>query len=195
MHPLDWLAALGLAALLPIPLYWFVIHPFAAFWRRRSHGSAFWAAVPLSGAVAWSFLYFFRHHLLAAGSTSPWAKGLGFVLIAIAAYIFLRVKKELGADRLLGKTELRGGGELRIAGLYQHVRHPSYAAQMTTMLGLCLLAATPPLWAVAAVWALLLNIAIQFEERELLARFGDSYRAYRARVPAFLPWPRRNTGK
>jgi protein-S-isoprenylcysteine O-methyltransferase Ste14 len=195
MHPLDWLAALGLAALLPIPLYWLVIHPFAAFWRRRGAAAAFWAAVPISTAIAWTCLYLLRSHLFAASHSPWWAKALGLALIGIALYIFVRVKKELGAERLLGKTELRGDGELRIAGLYQHMRHPSYAAQMATMLGLCLLSATPPMWAVAAAWVLLLNLAIRFEERELLARFGHSYRDYRARVPAFLPWPRRNTGK
>lgn len=187
MHPLDWFAALGLAALLPIPIYWLVIHPFAGFWRRCGSKAAFWAAVPLSVAIAWSFLYSFRRDLLAAASTLLWVKTLGFVLIAMAAYIFVRVKEELGADRLLGKTELRGDGELRVTGLYSRMRHPSYAAQMAAMLGLCLLAATPQMWVVAAVWALLLNIAIQFEERELLARFGEPYRSYRARVPAFLP--------
>jgi protein-S-isoprenylcysteine O-methyltransferase Ste14 len=187
MRALDWLAALGLAALLPIPLYWLVIHPFADAWRRRGPSSALWVAVPLSVAIAWSFLFFFRRDLLGAGGTALWAKALGFGLMAVAAYIFLRVKKELGADRLVGKTELRGDGELRISGLYRHIRHPSYAAQMATMLGLCLLAATPLLWVVAVIWALLLNLIIQFEERELLARFGDAYRDYRARVPAFLP--------
>lgn len=187
MHPLDWLAALGLLAVLPIPFYWLVIHPFAGFWRRRGPNAAFWAALPISTGVAWTFLYLYRDQLF-AGAVSPlWRRALGLALIAFALYIFGRVKKELGTERLLGKTELRGGGELRITGLYQHVRHPSYAAQMATMLGICLLAATPLMWGAVAVWLVLLNVIVRFEERELLARFGEPYRAYRARVPAFLP--------
>lgn len=186
MHPLDWLAAFGLAALLPIPLYWLVIHPFAAFWRTRP-AAAFRAAVPISLAIAWPLLYLLRERLFAGSESAWWARVLGFALLGLAFYVFARVKQEMGTDRLLGKTEVRGGGELRITGLYQHLRHPSYAAQMAAMLGLCLLAAQPAMWMLAAAWAVLLNLAIGLEERELVARFGDAYRAYRRRVPAFLP--------
>ncbi len=188
MHPLDWLAALGLAALLPIPIYWFIIHPFAGYWRRRGVTATFRIAVPAAALLAWTFLYFTRGRLFAASQAPLWAKATGLLLIGIALYVFGRVKKELGTARLLGKTELSGGGELRVTGLYEHVRHPSYAAQMATMLGIGLIAGTLTLWVVAAVWAALLNVAIRFEERELLARFGEPYRAYRARVPAFLPF-------
>lgn len=187
MHALDWIAALGLLALLPIPIYWLVIHPFAGFWRGRGPHAAFLAALPISAGIAWTFLFIHRDLLFAGAGSPAWRRALGFALIAGALYVFVRVKKELGTERLVGKTELRGGGELRVAGLYEHIRHPSYAAQMATMLGICLLAATPLLWMTAAVWALALNVIIRFEERELLARFGEAYRGYRARVPAFLP--------
>ncbi len=187
MHPLDWLAALGLAVLLPIPIYWLVIHPFAAIWKRGRASAAFGTAVPVAMAVALTSLYFLWPRLFAAAATPLWAKALGFMLIGLALYVFGRVKNELGAARLVGKTEVSGGGELRVVGLYQRVRHPSYAAQMATMLGICLLAATATMWALAVVWLLLLNVAIRFEEREMLARFGEPYLAYRARVPAFLP--------
>lgn len=191
MHPLDWFAAFGLAVLLPIPIYWLVIHPFASFWRRRNPNTAFWVAVPVAVSIAWTFLLVFRGSLLAGARSPLWRRALGVALIGVALYVFARVKKELGTQRLLGKTELRGGGELLRSGLYERIRHPSYAAQMATMLGLCLLAATPLLWVTATVWALLLLVIIRFEERELTARFGELYRAYRARVPAFFPVGRR----
>ena len=31
-------------------------------------------------------------------------------------------------------------------------------------------------------------IGIALEERDMVIQFGDRYRAYRARVPALLPW-------
>jgi protein-S-isoprenylcysteine O-methyltransferase Ste14 len=61
------------------------------------------------------------------------------------------------------------------------------------VLGACLVAGTRLLWIVAAVWWAVERFAIALEERELLARFGEPYAAYRRRVPAFLPfllWPR-----
>ena len=34
-------------------------------------------------------------------------------------------------------------------------------------------------------------IAIQLEERDLVAMYGDTYRDYQRRVPMLLPWPKR----
>jgi protein-S-isoprenylcysteine O-methyltransferase Ste14 len=53
--------------------------------------------------------------------------------------------------------------------------------------GACLLAARPALWCLAAAWALAVALMIRAEERELLARFGSAYAAYRRRVPAVFP--------
>jgi protein-S-isoprenylcysteine O-methyltransferase Ste14 len=47
---------------------------------------------------------------------------------------------------------------------------------------------------VAAAWWIVERFAIALEERELLARFGETYAAYRRRVPAFLPFRQRSRG-
>ena len=39
------------------------------------------------------------------------------------------------------------------------------------------------LWASAYFW-----LGSRYEERRLVARYGDAYRDYRNRVPAFIPW-------
>ncbi|CKQ43226.1 integral membrane protein [Mycobacterium tuberculosis] len=36
-------------------------------------------------------------------------------------------------------------------------------------------------------------VALQFEERDLLAALGDQYRDYRREVSMLLPWPHRHT--
>ena len=64
-------------------------------------------------------------------------------------------------------------------GLYAHVRHPRYTGMFCAVAGAALLAGTPPLWIVLAVWWLFALLVIRLEEKELAARFGAAYMAYR----------------
>jgi len=179
---------------LPIPIYWLMIHPFNLFWRRRVR-AAFWVA----GLTAWTcgglVLWHFRHLLLSATRPSWFAIAAGFALIAVEGYLFVRVERELGSRRLVGHAELIGTGEMFTSGLYSHVRHPRYAGMFAAVLGAALIAGTPLLWIVLVVWWPFALIVIRLEEKELAARFGPSYEAYRKRVPAFLPFRMRATGK
>jgi protein-S-isoprenylcysteine O-methyltransferase Ste14 len=65
----------------------------------------------------------------------------------------------------------------------------------SAVLGAALLVGTPLLWIVLVVWLPFALIVIRLEEKELAARFGPSYEAYRKRVPAFLPFRLRPTEK
>ena len=172
---------------LPIPIYWLIIHPFNSFWRNRVR-AAFWIA----GLTAWIaggvLLWIFRPLLLAAARPSWVAIAAGLTLIGVEVYLFLRVERELGSRRLVGHAELTGAGEMFTGGLYAHVRHPRYTGMFCAVVGAALLAGTPRLWVVLAVWWVLALVVIHLEERELAARFGPAYAAYRKRVPAFLPF-------
>jgi protein-S-isoprenylcysteine O-methyltransferase Ste14 len=172
---------------LPIPIYWLIIHPLNSFWRNRVR-AAFWIA----GLTAWTaggvLLWIFRPLLLAATRPSWVAIAAGLALIGVEVYLFLRVERELGSRRLVGHAELTGEGEMFTGGLYAHVRHPRYTGMFCAVVGATLLAGALRLWAVLAVWWVLALVVIRLEERELAARFGPEYAAYRKRVPAFLPF-------
>ena len=172
---------------LPIPIYWLILHPFNSFWRNRVR-AAFWIAGLTAWTVGGVLLWIFRPLLLATARPS-WAEmAAGLALIGVEVYLLVRVERELGGKRLVGHAELTGTGEMFTGGLYAYVRHPRYTGMFCAAVGAALIAGTPRLWAILAVWWVLALVVIRLEERELAARFGSAYAAYRKRVPAFLPF-------
>ena len=74
---------------------------------------------------------------------------------------------------------------LKTTGYHAYMRHPLYSALFLALWG----AAWNDLGLATAVWgSLYLVVGSRFEERRLVRLHGDAYRAYRARVPAFVPW-------
>jgi len=80
-----------------------------------------------------------------------------------------------------------GEGGLVTRGIYSRVRHPQYAGVALITVGMLIqwpTIITLVMWPILmlAYWRLAMR-----EEREMLAKFGSAYEAYRARVPAFVP--------
>jgi protein-S-isoprenylcysteine O-methyltransferase Ste14 len=91
------------------------------------------------------------------------------------------------AQRYL-RYRLRGERRLAVGGPYRIVRNPVYLANILLLVGLALAAELAYLAPLAAGWAgLVYYLAVLFEEKRLEHRYGDEYRAYRARVPRWLP--------
>ena len=172
---------------LPIPLYWYVLHPQVGFWRRHSQKSAYITGVAFSYLPATICLIVFRRQIFRSDFPSLWQIIAGLVLIVLEAWMFTRVKADLGGARLVGKTELSGGGEIAQRGIYARIRHPRYTGSLLAICGACLVAGTRVAWILAAIWVVLTRIAIAFEESEMRARFGASYEDYARRVPRFFP--------
>lgn len=90
----------------------------------------------------------------------------------------------------LHKAQARG--ELATTGVYARIRHPQYVAFILIMFGFLL---QWPTLLTIAMFPILTIVYIRLakrEEREALAEFGDEYRRYMQRTPAFIPSLRRH---
>ena len=110
----------------------------------------------------------------------------GWTFIALGLLLLIRGWREV--------YQASRAGRLATWGLYGVVRHPQYLGIFLALLGQ--LIHWPTIVTVALfpviVWAYI-RLARK-EESRLVERFGNEYRAYRSRVPGFIPrlanWPR-----
>lgn len=82
-------------------------------------------------------------------------------------------------------------GRLALTGPYAHVRHPQYAAFVLVMFGFLLQWPTLPTLVMFPILVTVYTHLARKEEQDTLAIFGDAYRDYQRRTPAFFP----NVGK
>ncbi len=119
-----WIAAIVLFLQLPIPLYWFVVHPQVKFWRRYPRAvyvvglASSWLPVTIAMVA-------FHRRLFRPDWPSVALFALGLALIIFECWIFWRVHHDLGTSRLVGKTELSGAGKIQREGIYGQIRHPT----------------------------------------------------------------------
>jgi len=109
-----------------------------------------------------------------------YAFGLGGVALVVWAITQLvRARTAVRPDR--------GATALVTSGPFRHGRNPIYAGEVLILLGMAQL--TLNVWFVifAALFGILVyRLAIVREERYLEARFGDEYRAYKARTRRWI---------
>lgn len=83
-----------------------------------------------------------------------------------------------------GKTA--ADAPFRTPMLYKAVRHPLYLGFIVAFWSTPTMTVGHLLF--AAVWTIYIFVALGYEERDLVQRFGDDYRRYMARVPMIFPF-------
>ena len=72
--------------------------------------------------------------------------------------------------------------------LYRWVRHPLYKTDLTLLLSIGLMAASGILLLFAGIaLVLILTVVVPAEERKLVEKFGEGYRALQRRTGRLLP--------
>ena len=115
-----------------------------------------------------------------------WFRWVGVGLGASGRVLFVWTFRNLGKN-LTDTVVTRREHTLVMKGPYRFVRHPFYDAVALAVVANSLVAANWFLLAGGVLTMTLIVLRTGREEERLLARFGDSYRAYMARTGRFLP--------
>jgi len=184
-----WQAA---AVYATIPCLWLLVHPFTDFWRKNK-------APIKSMALIWLILWAMARwiiwpyrNLLFYSSSLTIVPGVLFIGLGLSIYRHIGA---FGFARLAGQSEMKANKpQLLITdGIHGRLRHPIYLAHACCLLGLAISSGLVAIYGLVA-FALVTGIfLIRFEDKELEQRFGEEFRAYRARTPALMPFilPRR----
>ncbi len=120
------------------------------------------------------------------GAVLAGAFWLGWGLLLIATFLIDHFEL-FGLRQVFAHT--RGGGfhspDFRTPALYRVVRHPIYLGFVIAFWSAPFMSAGHLLFSVATTGYILVGIC--FEERYLIAAYGQRYREYRARVPMLIP--------
>jgi protein-S-isoprenylcysteine O-methyltransferase Ste14 len=153
----------------------------------------FWA--PWCQALDWTHMttWLVLSSVLARAGWLSFSAATDAVLLAAIVFLVVSAWLRMWGSAYVGASVVQSptmhGEALLADGPYRRTRNPLYLGLALHIVGLAIL--MPPS---GAILCIVLISMFQFrlalaEEPFLLARFGEAYRAYQARVPRFLPAP------
>jgi protein-S-isoprenylcysteine O-methyltransferase Ste14 len=105
----------------------------------------------------------------------------------LASYVFIGGGFWLIAAAWRVLHDAARAGTLATSGPYAWVRHPQYGGFLLIMIGFLLQWPTIPTLVMFPILVVVYTRLARAEEREVAARFGDTWRGYADRTPGFVP--------
>ena len=137
-------------------------------------------------AAPWGLSLLLTRYGWQDGRPGPWnLLALVLVIAGITCTIWLLTLHFIASPRSF--LELGTTQKLLTSGPYSFSRNPMYLFELAFWCGWALFYGSIAILIGFLLWFVLFNfVAIRFEERDLEARFGEVYRAYKAQVPCWL---------
>jgi len=189
---------LGVLNIIVLPaglLFWYIIHPWARWWRRLGPIRTYLIIIPVLAAFG-ALLFRFRGLFLWADFGTNWRLvAVALVLYGVMTWLELQYRKHLDIATLAGIPELSPNGQrkgkLIHDGIYRVIRHPRYLSAGVGVIANTLFINYAGMYILILLLLPVGYLMIVFEERELIERFGDEYRNYQRGVPRIIPRWRR----
>ncbi len=114
----------------------------------------------------------------------PWAVSgvIGLVILIPALYLLIRGSMDAGEETMRPRPE-----HTMYGGIYEKMRHPQAAGESVTWLGAAFLLHSPLLALYSLIWLPIYYWMCRAEEKDLLLRYGQAYRAYMDRTGFLFP--------
>ncbi len=110
----------------------------------------------------------------------------GIALVLLGEFLRMWTVRQIG---VISRTRAARWGPLVVSGPYRLVRNPIYVGNWFIWTGFVVWSGL--LWMLPVAWllfALQYGAIVGWEERGLLANFGESYAHYLRTVPRWIPW-------
>lgn len=118
---------------------------------------------------------------------SPLTTYFGYLLATFGTIIAIKSSKQIQLKKFLGLSTPESQPSLVTSGLYSRTRHPLYVGLVLIFIGYLFVAGQ--LTSLIHLLCLLvyLPFGIYYEEKNMLANFGEAYQKYQKEVPVFFP--------
>lgn len=113
-------------------------------------------------------------------------KSIGLIFATFGFLLAKLAFKPISFSQFMG-IKKEEESELITRGIYARMRHPLYTALILALIGFVLFNPTYTHLVHAICILLYLLIGIQYEEKRLIAQFGERYKKYKEQTPMLFP--------